>query len=63
MLLECFILVNLIDLIFWLYGYQSLDYENGDSVRDELVKFGKNPQFEEESDVQEYEKGQYGQLQ
>jgi hypothetical protein len=34
-------------------------------VRDELVKFGKNPQFDDNSDVNEYDlarEGQFGQL-
>lgn len=44
-LLEIFILINLIDLIFWLYGFQTLDYENGDSIRDNLVAFGRNSKF------------------
>lgn len=39
-------LVNLIDLLFWLFGLQALNYENGDSVRDELVKFGIDPTFD-----------------
>jgi hypothetical protein len=62
--LESFMLVNLVDLIFWLYGLQTLDYENGDSIRDDLVKFGRDPQFDDQSDVHDYDPkaGQFGQL-
>lgn len=47
--LEGFILINIVDLLFWLYGLQALDYENGDSVRDELVRFGLDPTFDDQS--------------
>jgi hypothetical protein len=61
--LEAFMLINLVDLVFWLYGLQTLDYENGDSVRDELVRFGLDPTFDEQSDVHDYDpKAQFPQL-
>lgn len=41
------IMINLIDLIFWQFGYISLRYENGDSIRDGLINYGKNSEFDE----------------
>ena len=37
---ETFMLVNLVDMLFWLVGLYSLQYENGDSVRDSLLDYG-----------------------
>ena len=31
-----FIGVNLIDILFWMWGMKSLDYEKGDQVREDL---------------------------
>jgi hypothetical protein len=36
--LQTFIGVNLLDLLFWLWGYLTLEYENGDKIRDELMR-------------------------
>lgn len=35
-LLGIFILVNVVDILFWLWGLKTLDYEKGDQVRDNL---------------------------
>ena len=35
-LLAVFIIVNIIDLLFWIWGMKTLAYENGDRVRDDL---------------------------
>ena len=43
--LQAFLIFNLVDLIFWFYGLQSLDFEKGDKVRDEIVKFWKDNIF------------------
>jgi hypothetical protein len=37
-LLQIFIFVNIVDFIFWLWGYLTLEYENGDKIRDELMR-------------------------
>jgi len=29
-------------MMFWLFGLMTLEYENGDSIRDELINFGRN---------------------
>jgi len=44
-LLEIFIAINLIDLTFWLFGFLTLRHENGDNIRDDLIKFGKDEKF------------------
>lgn len=36
--LQTFICVNILDLMFWLWGYLTLEYENGDKIRDELMR-------------------------
>jgi hypothetical protein len=52
-LLQTFICVNLLDMLFWLWGYLTLEYENGDKIRDELMK-GKNDREDESEDVEPY---------
>lgn len=42
-LLQIFIAVNVLDLLFWLFGLLTLNYENGDKIRDALLTFGHNP--------------------
>jgi len=32
--LQTFFCVNILDLMFWLWGYMTLEYENGDRIRD-----------------------------
>jgi hypothetical protein len=55
-LLEIFVAINLIDLNFWLFGLLTLRHENGDNIRDDLVKFGRDSKFEEDSSkVYKYE--------
>ena len=39
-MLESFLLVNFVDLVFWFFGMMSLNYENGDVVRDGLLDQG-----------------------
>ena len=52
----CFLLGNAVDLIFWLVGLLTLRLEHGDKVRDELLQFGKNKEWEDEiSNDQEYQ--------
>jgi hypothetical protein len=51
--LQTFICVNFLDLLFWLWGYLTLEYENGDKIRDELMR-GKNDHDESE-DVKPYQ--------
>jgi hypothetical protein len=51
--LQTFICINILDLLFWLWGYMTLEYENGDRIRDELMR-GKND-HEESEDVEPYE--------
>lgn len=46
-LLEVFLVVNLIDINFWLFGFLTLRHENGDSIRDDLLHFGKDEHFED----------------
>jgi hypothetical protein len=36
-LLMIFIPVNILDLLFWLWGLMTLTYENGDKIRDALM--------------------------
>lgn len=36
-LLQMFLVGNLIDLLFWLWGLMALRYENGDLIREELI--------------------------
>lgn len=31
---QTFAAVNILDLFFWIYGYLTLEYENGDKIRD-----------------------------
>lgn len=40
--LGVFILVNALDILFWLWGMKTLDYEKGDQVRDDLFSQGKD---------------------
>ena len=40
-ILQTLVCVNILDLLFWLWGYLTLEYENGDKIRDELIR-GKN---------------------
>jgi len=54
-------LVNLVDILFWLLGIMSLRVENGDSIRDSLLKYGvKQEHTVEEEDV--FPEGVYGTL-
>ena len=36
--LGVFIVVNALDILFWLWGMKTLDYEKGDQVRDNLFR-------------------------
>ena len=36
-LVETFLLINAVDIAFWCFGFMSLNYENGDVVRDGLL--------------------------
>lgn len=36
--LAVFIVVNLLDLLFWIWGFSTLNYENGDPVRGQLFE-------------------------
>ncbi len=40
--LGVFILVNALDILFWLWGMKTLDHEKGDQVRDDLFSQGKD---------------------
>lgn len=40
--LGVFIVVNALDILFWLWGMKTLDYEKGDQVRDDLFSQGKD---------------------
>jgi hypothetical protein len=46
-MLEIFVFVNFIDLLFWFLGLMSLNYENGDVVRDGLLDQGEAEKEEE----------------
>jgi len=41
--LAIFIAVNALDILFWIWGFKTLDYEKGDQVRDELFKGRNDP--------------------
>lgn len=40
-LLQVFLAVNILEFILWLFGLNTLKYENGDKIRDTLFNFGK----------------------
>lgn len=42
-----FIFVNILDLVFWLWGFMTLEYENGDKIRDELMRGAGEFEIEE----------------
>ena len=37
-MLETYIFVNAIDIVFWILGTMSLNHENGDVIRDGLLQ-------------------------
>ena len=45
-LLAIFIPVNILDILFWLWGLLTLTYENGDKIRDALMAKDSNPQYD-----------------
>lgn len=46
-IIEMAVLINLIDIAFWFFGFISLRYENGDTIREELVNYGKRSEYDE----------------
>jgi hypothetical protein len=57
-LLQTFLALNIIEFILWIFGLMTLNYENGDPIRDSLLNFGKNDSmFDEERESKEENKG------
>jgi|JI10StandDraft_1071094.scaffolds.fasta_scaffold3000209_1 hypothetical protein len=46
-LLLVFIIVNAIEFFLWLFGLLTLQHENGDKIRDDMLAFGESPRAAE----------------
>lgn len=46
-LLLIFVIVNIIEFLLWLFGLLTLQYENGDKIRDDMLAFGESPRVDE----------------
>lgn len=46
-LIIIFVIVNVIEFLLWLFGLLTLQHENGDKIRDDMLIFGNSSRVEE----------------
>lgn len=45
-LIIIFVILNVIEFLLWLFGLLTLQHENGDKIRDDILIFGNNSRVE-----------------